>query len=253
MDQGDYAAADAEFLKAEAAADEELRGLTRSGRLEAIYRQGSIKDAYETYADDRETSFRDLAWLADEFHDFKSLSELIGLHVRREPSDPWLGYFTALCEEAAGNYTAALTALAPAENADDQSLQMLCVRLKTELYIKSNNHGQAYTTGDSPHEDFLRIAGRLAELDDWNGVLSVAQQHAAAVPADATSLYYSTKARWHLGLHDQLIQNLTPWPKDKLNSLDQAWAAEMGELLVRSWLRVRPGEECAECRRVGAQ
>lgn len=243
LNKGDYAAADAEFRKVEAAAGEELVELIRSGRLEAIYRQGSIKDAYEAYPSDRQDTFRDLAWLANERRDFSGLGELIGLHVRREPSDPWLGYFTALREQAAGNYTAALTALVPAENSGDQGLQMLCARLKTELYIQSDNVSQAYLAGGAPQETFLRIAARLAELDDWTRVLSVAQLHAAAVPTDATSLYYATRARWHLGQHDQLIQNLTPWPKDKLSSLDQAWVAEMGDLLVRSWLRSRPGED----------
>jgi hypothetical protein len=243
LDKGDYAAADAELLKAEAGADEELQGLIRLGRLEAIYRQGSIKDAYEAYPIEREDAFRELAWLANRRRDFAGLGELIGLHVRRLPGDPWIGYFTALREEAASNYTAALTALVPAEASADQGLQMLCTRLKTELYIKSDNVSQAYMAGGAPQQAFLRIAARLAELDDWNRVLSVAQLHGAAVPADAAALYYATKARWHLGQHDQLIQNLTPWPKDKLSSLDQAWVAEMGDLLVRSWLRSRPGED----------
>jgi hypothetical protein len=231
-------------LKAESSAeDADLQDLIRTGRLEAIYRQGSIKGAYEAYPEDREQSFRALAWLAEERRDFEGLSELIGLHVRREPADPWIGYFTALREEAAGNFTAAITALTPAEQSDDQSLQMLCTRLKTELYIKSANIDQAYTTGGKPQEAFQRIASRLVELNDWEQLLDLAKVHGAAVPADAMSLYYATKARWHLGLHDQLIQTLTPWPKDKLNSLDQAWSAEIGELLVRSWLRGQASEE----------
>ena len=239
---GDYAAAAEHFVKAEAAEDEELQDLIRAGRREAIYRQGSIKRAYEAYETDREAAFRDLAWKADERGDFSGLGELLGLHARQVPSDPWLGYFTARREQAAENYTAAIAALAPAEAAEEPGLTSLCSRLKIDLYIKSNNASQAYRTGGKPQEAFLRIAGRLAELDDWEGLLDLANLHGAAVPADATSLYYQTKAHWHLGQYAQLAQNMTPWPAERLKSLDQAWVGEIADLYVRSWLRVPPSE-----------
>jgi hypothetical protein len=40
----------------------------------------------------------------------------------------------------------------------------------------------------------------------------------------------------------QLAQNMTPWPAERLKSLDQAWVGEIADLYVRSWLRVPPSE-----------
>ena len=188
-------------------------------------------------------TFRELAWLAENQADHKALTELLALHLQQHPEDPWSGYYIARREQAAGNYTAAISALVTAEQADDEGLRSLTSHLKTELYLQSDNVSQAYLTGGQPQEAFLRIATRLSQRGEWDRVLNLSQLHAAAAPNDATSLYFATKARWRLQQYQQLAQNLTPWPTERLKNLNQAWIAEIADLHVRSWLRVGSEEE----------
>jgi hypothetical protein len=246
LDRSDFPAAAAAFLAAEARATDELSSLVRSGRLEAIYRRGSIKEAYEAYPEDRAEAFRELAWLAIGDDNWQALGELIGIHGRNDPADGWIPFFTAKREEQAGNFTAALTALASVSAADDAGLKYMSDRLRQDLYIQSDNVSQAYAAEGNSPETFLQLAGRLAEEGNWDRVLSLAQLHAAAAPADPNSVYFATKARWQLGQHELLVQNLTPWPDQKLQNLDQAWLTEIADQLVRSRLRTGAGNEARQ-------
>jgi hypothetical protein len=244
LNKGDYKAAAAEFLKAEPGAQDELSDLVRSGRLKAIYRQGSIKEAYDAYPNAVMEAFRDLAALAESQADYEALNELIALHrAGNNAGDPWISYYSALRERAAGNHTSALALLTSAQNWADPGFHSMVSRLRTDLYIQADNPEQAYHSGGPPKEAFPFVASRLVDGGHWEGLREVAQLHAVAVPADPNALYYAMKARWHLGEHDKLVQDLTPWPSDRIKTLDQAWAAEIADLFVRSWLRIRPGEE----------
>lgn len=238
LKQGQFAAAEDMLTKAEAnAVDTELEDLARSSRLEAIYRQGEITEAYAAAGEDPADTFRELAWLCDRRRDWKGLGELIALHRKNQPRDPWLDYFTALREQGAGNRSAALAAVLRAEAAEDESLETLCTWLKTDLYVESDNVSQAYMKGGPPTEAFDRLVNRLTDDADWDRVLELAQLHAAVAPSEPASLYHTVKARWHKQQYQQLVQLLTPWPAEQLKTADQAWIEEIADLHVRSWLR----------------
>ncbi|HEX5105586.1 MAG TPA: hypothetical protein VFV87_17325, partial [Pirellulaceae bacterium] len=244
LNQGDFDAAEQAFLKIETSdVEPDLVEAIRSGRLEALYRQGKLKEAYE--ADDQATAetFRELAWLAVGDDNWDALGKLLELHLTSNSGDPWLDYFTTRREQAYRNYTTALAAAVRGEASADEQLKPLLMRLKTELFVQSDNISQAYASGGPPQEAFLRIAGQLTDQGDWNRLLQAAELHSAAAPGEIAGLYYATKARWNLGRHQQLVQNLTPWPKERLQNADQAWNVEIADLLVRGWLRLGNIEE----------
>jgi hypothetical protein len=233
-----FAEAEKAFVRGQGTAGDAYHSdLLRSGQLEALYRQGDMEAAYAAGSDEPRQSFRVLAGLAVGERNWKRLDELIGLHRFKSPGDRWIDYHTALKEQDAKDYTAALNAVSRAESVDDDGLRSVCSWLKTDLYLASDKLSEALMLGGKPEEAFQRVASRLENEEDWDRLLELTDLHATVAPNKLSSLYYATKARWHKEDYAELTRNLTPWPTDRLKDADQAWITEITDLLVRSWLR----------------
>jgi len=243
MADGQFAAAEAKFrsaAKAPAADPPEghLAELARSKLVEAVYRQNRLAAAYQTATSPPGEVFRELALLCQQDRNWAALEELIALHRTRAPADPWIDYFLARRAQAQGNAEAGLAAVQRAEAASDETLRPTLGWLKNELLIQSGGIGQAYQGSSDQREAFRRLVTHLASEEDWDGVLELATLHAAAAPRRSATLYWRAAAHWHRGEYQELVDNLSPWPEDRVGRLEPGQLTELCDLLVRSLLRL---------------
>jgi hypothetical protein len=163
------------------------------------------------------------------------------LHRQNHPSDPWIDYYTALRQRAAGQEDSALASVERAERASDESLRALVQSLKSELDVDRKNLTQVYLQNSDQRTMFPRLANSLAIREDWNGVLELAQLQASTASASSVrrsaALYWEAKAHWNLGHYDQALGVLSPWPGERLTRLESHQISELCEIAVRSALR----------------
>jgi hypothetical protein len=241
ISRDNYAAAAKALSTAEqnAGNDDDLRQQAREKRRGAVYRQGRVAEAYHSAGRGKDAAFRELAWLCKRDENWSALAELLALHRQEQAEDPWLGYFTALREQALGRSELALAAVQRAESAADESLRYLLASLKDELTIESGGVTQAYLNGNDRREAFRRLAPRLADVNDWAGLLKLTELHSATSSQRRSSgLYWATQAHFHRGEYQPIVDSLTPWPSDRLSRLERTQVEELWDLLVRSQLRL---------------
>jgi hypothetical protein len=245
MQDGDWPRAEAKFQAALAKAaavspaDEDgpdFAARCRSKLQEARYKSGGLAAAYAAAPADE--SFRELARLCQDERNWSGLDELIALHRRQKPADPWIDYFLALRAEANGDSLAALTAVQRAEASGDAALTQTVHWLKNQLLIDSGGIAQAYHGSSDQREAFRRLVTHLSSQEDWDGVLELAELHASLAPRRSATLYWAVAAHWHRGEYQQVVDRLTPWPEDRVARLEPGQLTELCELLVRSLVRL---------------
>ena len=239
--EGRPGAAEQSFAAGEdAAKDDELRQRLRRKRLEALYQQGRLSDAYQAYASDQELMFRELAWLCRRDRNWKALDELATLHRQRQADDPWIEYFLALKHEAQGNDAEALAAVRRAEETHDDSLAPQLDWLRNNLLLRVEGITQAYLNSGDQREAFRRLVSHLAAAEDWDGILELTELHANSGGGGRRSatIYWAAKAQWNCGEYEQIVASLSPWPYERLSRLDGQQIAELYDIVVRSLLRL---------------
>ena len=210
----------------------------REKLLETLYRQNRLSAAFPAIDADDASSFRRLAWLCQQEQNWPALDELIRLRRRQQTSDPWIDYFLALRAQANGDSAAALEAVQRAEAGADESLVQTLAWLKNQLLIQSGGVSQAYQGSSDQREAFRRLVTHLAGLEDWDGVLELANLHGSLAPRRSATLYWSVTAHWHRGEYQEIVDILTPWPEDRVSRLEPGQLSELCDLLVRSLLRL---------------
>lgn len=220
-------------------ATDDLAGLSRSKLREALYRQNRLAEAYQAAeGEEFELGFRRLGWLCNNDENWPALDELIRLHKRRKPDDPWIDYFLALRAQAQGDSAAALLAVQRAEASTDETLRQTLAWLKNQLLIQSGGISEAYSNSSDQREAFRRLVTHLSNQEDWEGVLELVNLHSSQAPRRSSTLYWSVAAHWHRGEYQEVVDGLTPWPEDRVTRLEAGQLSELCDLLVRSHLRL---------------
>jgi tetratricopeptide (TPR) repeat protein len=232
----DYATAEKWLDEAESAAgDGDLRQRIGRKKLEVLYRQGRLRDAYQGATNKRSALF-ELGWLCQRERDWRALGDLIDLRRAEQADDPWIDYFTAIREDGQGDFAAAWDAIKRAEVAmgGDESLRMKLDVLKRSVHVPSEKIIEAYRSAGDQRETFRRLVTDLANQEDWEHILELT----AEAPRRSTTLYWATKAHFGMGEFQQVVDSLTPWPYDRLGRVDGAQLAELCDMAVRSELRL---------------
>jgi Flp pilus assembly protein TadD len=201
-----FAAADAKFQSAMAKADKDTQSYYQGGRIETLYRLGRWKEAYTTFGSTTEV-FRDLAGHCEGDGDWQRLRELIELHKTDHPTDRWIDFYEAKNHQQRGETALALAAIQRAEQGDDQ-LKAYCRWVKVPILMDSGQINQLLGSNQTRRQDFLDLANRLIQDENWPLLDDLHNTHAQNLGRDPVVLDVWTKGLWLQGKFDKVAAAL---------------------------------------------
>ena len=189
-----------------AKADKDTQSYYQGGRIEALYRLGRWEEAYTTFGRTTEV-FRELAGHCESDGDWERLNELIQLHKTDHPTDRWIDFYEAKDHQQRGEMVLALAAISRAEQGDDQ-LKAYCRWVKVPLLIKAGKMNQMLGSNQTRRQDFLDLANRLIQDENWPLLDELHNAHAPTLGRDPEVLDAWTKGLWRQGKLDKVAAAL---------------------------------------------
>jgi tetratricopeptide (TPR) repeat protein len=213
-------------------ADAELAELCRSGRIEALFRQGRWQDAYHTFGQTPDV-FRQLAQLCEREGSWDQLRELIVQHQAANPSDRWRDYYRAKELRERGDSQSALAALRRAERGDEP-LPTYCRSMKTDLLIEADKFDEAILNAADRSQILVDLISRLTVSEDWQRINQLVEQYGTSDPAVLNAW---THALWRQRKYEA-IGTVLGGEMQWLNSAQPVVVQALHDRRVRSLLRL---------------
>jgi tetratricopeptide (TPR) repeat protein len=233
--------AEAEALLAAAIAktrDEDVLDSLRYQHRRAMVNLGRAVEVFQN-APLGDEDFQQLAALCRSANRLEDLARLVKLERARNPFDDWIDYYDAYLCVARGDYEAAEPFFASGYRAASQEWITATYRNDwIRARVDSGRALSAYRDIQPAEETFATLASLLEQRHDWPALRELIELHKAREPQSTSLLTWQLEYCWQTGKYADVARLLDPWPEERLRDLATWELSDLGDKLVRSFLRL---------------
>lgn len=252
------------------AADEDDRDTVLSAYLYAMRGAGKALDGYAAVpAAHARAAFRNLAGGIDVDIDDPDtddpklpalLSELVAVHRKREPNDPWAWFYEAAVHQHAGEYEKAEKLLAagaaklPPKKADAKEIDFDGDRFRAgrvECLFKLKKGSDAYRDLGPPDATFRQLAELYDDANDLTGLAELLTTHRKRVPDDGEWVFWQAHLHFRKESYTAAIPLFKSYQRDAGADALSGWRAR--DELIRAQVRTKPADARRTLDDVGAE